>query len=1412
MGKELQFDKLDMTQGLSNNWVICFYKDSRGYLWIGTWDGLNKYDGNNFTNYIPNEADSNSIAGNMINALYEDKNNNLWVGTSANYISIYDRATERFLHFTPDNDGIDRKLETVYSFLEVNDSLLLIGTEHGLDMYNPKTKSIKRYTHDPKNPNTIAGNVIRDIVRAKNSNIWIATDKGLSKISDSRFVFRNYYHRSGEANSLPHNYINALHLDSRGQLWVGTNSGLSKYLPLQDAFQNFLTSTDTLFLNPSSYIRDIADNGQDILYISTDNGLAVLQNEETSYYLPDFDNNNSLSSNNITCLFADEYGTLWVGTYNGGVNYYNKIKNRFAHIKAGKNALQNPYVYSITQDTKGQIWVGTEQGLNIFDPKTKVFNAFRPTFKGNVLLKDKAILSIICDKAGDIWVGTHNAGLFYLPKGQQEFVNYRYRSGSAKEPSHNYIYRIHESRNQKIIIANQKELQYFNKKTREFESISTYLGKEINSGFVYNMYEEPSGNIWLSTNFGIRYIDFVNDTVLYIRRDDNQTNHLASNKTSCILGDSKGNIWIGLGGEGLNHLNTTTGKFTHYTDLNGLPHNNVSNIFEDESGNIWLSTGKGVAKFINGVNTPNPPDFRVYKPSENEDWYGFKESSLYISKTGMVYIGSHNGIYAFHPKTIIDNPYPPKLVFTNLEIYNKKVPVTQKGVLRKQLNETSEIVLSHRESIFTIEFAALNLIYPRNNYYSYKLEGVSDWVDLGTSRSITFSNLKYGRYTLLVRAANNHRVWNSNHRKIQITIRPPWYSTLLFRILFILFIVSISITLVRIRILNLRRQHEILGRLVDQRTKEINEQKEVLKFQAEVLKEQTLNLEAANADLQDKNMEVLSQKEHIVEMADKLHEADQQRLKFLTNISHELLTPLTIITSSLEKLIQSNASEGVRITYKNMLKNGNKLLQLIRQLLDFRQIDNGVMKLQAEEHDLIAFIDEIKNAFEPVAENSTITFTTDSKIRSLKTWFDPDKVDKILYNLLSNAFKYTLPGGKVQLQIVPGPLMIVPYTQTETKSVLVKVIDTGIGIKAENLEKIFDRFFKSDESREMQNKGTGIGLTFARELAQIHKAILTVQSEPGKGTEFCLQLPIGQTYLSPDEKIHSNRKAVPDFVKTMVDTNLVEDVEAPKKERPESAPVLLIIEDNKSIRSLIASELQDSFYVFEASDGLEGLVKAKEQIPDLIVSDIMMPKIDGIELCKKLKSEILTSHIPILLLTAKGADENKISGYQSGADDYITKPFSMAVLKARIENLIKSRQQLKEKYLKSTEADPEALFPENTLDRRFLEKIISIIENDLSNSELDNKQLTKEIGLGKSQLYAKIKALTGQSVHEFMRTIRLKKAAEILLKSSVSISEVAYMTGFNSLIYFSRSFKKQFGVTPSDYITQNRQTTSENHE
>ncbi|NJM16758.1 MAG: response regulator [Bacteroidales bacterium] len=822
----------------------------------------------------------------------------------------------------------------------------------------------------------------------------------------------------------------------------------------------------------------------------------------------------------------------------------------------------------------------------------------------------------MCDSRGDIWVGTHSSGLFYLKQGTNHFVNYKYAQGSNKGPSHNQINRIFEDHNNQILIATQKEeLQYINRSSMEFESLSVRMGREVNPGHVYNIYEDASGNLWLATNFGIRYIDFNKDTVMHIVKEGGQENHLASNKASVITGDSKGNIWIGFGGEGLNRYDPETGAFTYYSEQNGLPHNNVSNIFEDDNGNIWLSTGKGLVKFVNGIYKPGEPVFRAYSLSATQEYYGFRESSSYKSSTGEVYIGSHNGLYHFNPTQINENPYPPEIVFTNLEIYNNKVPVTSKGILKKQLNESESIKLSHKESVFTIEFAALNYIFPQKNYYKYKLEGVTDWISNGSSRSVTFSNLTPGEYLLKINAANNHLVWNNRPKQLKITISPPWYKTFVFKLLLFVFLAVLVMVTIRLRERELRQRQLILSRKVEERTREINLQKETLKEQAHRVKTQAENLELANAELVDKNSEVLAQKEHIQEIAERLHEADQLRLKFFTNISHELLTPLTLINGSLEKLIASNSVAGNKNIFTNMLRNSNLLLNLIRQLIDFRKIDKGALKLKAEEVELVGFIKEIKDVFDTVAEKKNIAFELSAGIKSLKTWVDTDKLEKILYNLLSNAFKFTPENGSIKIMIEKGEVLELDNGQ-KAGSALISIKDTGPGLTKEEMEKVFDRFYKVESKHVPAAMGTGIGLSYVKELTALQKGRITVKSEVGKGATFCLQLPVGSSYLSDDEKVTGLRKVVPDYTSTMVTSHEVEETELPEFKRPDDAPVALIVEDNKSIRTFIKEEFHKHYYIFEAADGLEGFVKAKEHLPDVIVSDIMMPKIDGIELCK----------------------------------------------------------------------------------------------------------------------------------------------------------------------------------------------------
>ncbi|TAK65757.1 MAG: hybrid sensor histidine kinase/response regulator, partial [Bacteroidetes bacterium] len=845
--------------------------------------------------------------------------------------------------------------------------------------------------------------------------------------------------------------------------------------------------------------------------------------------------------------------------------------------------------------------------------------------------------------------------------------------------------------------------------------------------------------------------------------DENDSTSISSNNVISIMEDPAEPhkyFWVGTEGAGLNKFEKATGKCIHVTTRNGLPNNVVYTIFPDTFGRLWMSTNNGLCRL-----DPKTMSFKYYDINDGLQGMEFNRERNFQAVDGKIYLEGTGGMNVFYPEEIIENPHAPNLVFTDFKLHGRSVSWLEPGSpLKQSITETKEIVLPYEQNILSIEFAALDFSNPRNNEYSYRLEGYSDeWTTPSKDHSATFTNLSPGSYTLRVRGSNNDGIWNETGISLSIIIMPPWYRTWWAYIGYAGIVLG---ALIIFRRYDLRRI-----RLKDQ-------------------------LELAHA------------KEA------QLKEVDQLKMQFFQNISHEFRTPLTLILGPIEKLLNNVVPEETqKRDLRMMRRNAQRLLRLINQLLDLSKIEAGGITLQASKGNFVAFIRGVTMSFHSLAERKGIFFDIQTEVEEIELYFDKEKMEKIIINLLSNAFKFTPDHGEIVVSLTT-PLTPSPSPggrgggERGVRGVKVSVRDTGIGIPPEKLPRIFDRFYQVDSTSTRMQEGTGIGLALVKDLVTLHHGTISVTSEPGKGSEFTVTLPLGKSHLKQEEIVDEpTTDVIPVLPKIegesevsseLGESEILRPLRRTQNDNESDKPILLVIEDNADVREYIKSYLFSIYTVLEAHDGAEGVEKAKETIPDLIISDVMMPKMDGYEVCSRLKQDETTSHVPIILLTAKAAKEDKIGGLETGADDYLIKPFDSTELLVRVKNLIESRRKLREKFGKELVALKPAEVVVNTVDRQFLTKVMEAIEQQMGDEQFGVNELADATGLSSKQLQRKLKGLANTTANDFIRSFRLQRAKELLQKDTTTIAEVAYSVGFSSPAYFTKCFSEQFGMTPSE--------------
>ncbi|ALI98486.1 hybrid sensor histidine kinase/response regulator transcription factor [Rufibacter tibetensis] len=1353
--EQYRFSLIDINQGLSSNQVKCFLKDSRGYLWVGTIaGGLNRYDGYKLKVYKYQSSDTTSIISNDVTRLLEGPDGKIWVQTLQGSC-VFDPATEKFhrnqepflkKYQLPANSNI----EDILKDREGNFWFVVAG--QGLVKYNTKTRSSVMLKNAFSAKSNLSSNFISSIGQTTKGDIWVVHRNGILEKLDAKTlkvverndeIFRNY---SQEALDY------ALTVDSANDLWLYVREsavGVYFYKSSAKTLQHFHKTSAGLQLT-NNLIRGIIEGEAGKIWIGADHGGINLvdKNSFTVQYIRHKEEvEKSLVHNSINALYKDNQGIIWVGTFKKGINYYHKNLVRFPqfrHQASLPGSLPYDDINAFAEDEKGNLWIGTNgDGLLYFDRATGKYTHYRHNPADANSLSNDVVVSLLLDRNKNLWVGTYLGGLSRF--NGKTFTHYKNELGNPRSLSDNSIWELYEDKKGNIWIGTLRGgLELFDPTQNGFIHSNIGVGKfPIHCDYISAINEDRNGNLWVGGGFGVDVFNKETGKSSYFFHDPKNPKSLISNNIKFIHRDSRNQVWIGTS-EGLDLYNEQDNSFSHFTTKDGLPNNTITTILEDKEGQLWVSTHSGIAHLmIRKVGQEYRYSFRNFDEQDGLQGKVFNENAALRTRRGELVFGGANGFNLFLPKQIQKNTAAPRLVFTDFQLFNQSLeagkPVNERVILAKSVSDTKEITLEHDENVFSIEFAALNFIHPEKNRYRYKLEGFDkEWHTVESeNRKITYTNLDPGHYTFKVMASNNDGVWTQTETQMEITVQAPFWQTPLA---FVLYGVLGLMALVLIRRVELKKRET--------------------KFELE----------------QERRA------------AHQLHELDLLKIKFFTNISHEFRTPLTLILAPIEKLLKEVHDPDQHHQYQMIQKNAKRLLNMVNQLLDFKKMDVEDMKLSPSKGDVVAFVQETVNSFVDLSDTKNISLSFASSVEALSVSFDKDKLEKILFNLLSNAFKFTPAQGRIEVEL---HCHATDAASEGLKILELKVRDTGIGIAKENHKKIFDRFFRDTVPGHMMNQGSGIGLALVQEFVHLHGGVITVDSAPGAGSCFTVTIPVKE----------SIKKA--DVIEAVAEIQTEQETEPTlAKLRPvtfaDHKPVVLVAEDNEDFRFYLKDSLSPHFNILEAKDGKEGWQKALAFLPDLIVSDLMMPEVDGMEFCKKIKSDPRTSQIPFVLLTAHTSDEKKLKGLDIGANDYLTKPFNFDMLLSRIRNLISQRELLQKVFEKkvSVQASENEIV---SLDDKLIRKAIKYVEDNLSDPELSVEAMSRELGVSRVHLYKKMVAITGQSPVEFIRKIRLQHALQFLEKSQLTVAEVAYKVGFNNRKYFTKYFKEEYNILPSQY-------------
>ncbi|WP_282135137.1 hybrid sensor histidine kinase/response regulator transcription factor [Seonamhaeicola maritimus] len=1369
----VKFENLDTTEGLSSSTCFEIFQDREGFLWFGTIDGLNKYNGYEFEIYRSAISDPNSISNNRVNVIKEDNEGNLWIGTN-NGLNLYNKGTKKFiridLYKQLSLSSSPQKIINDLLYDEINNHLW-VATNNGIikivlqdDNINSENFKFSYYINEDSNFNSIDNNNVNIILKDKNENIWAGTNGShLNKYNAQEDNFDRVYiwnKKPYELNHLPKKVF----IDADGDFLIGNDlSNLVLWNRSNNTFDHIS------IVEKSTPILGIYQDRNGLFWVTTDvNGIYLF--EKGQYKVKQHIVNNisdpfSLPNNKPSKVFEDKDGIYWIGSYDKGVSKLDPSKYTFGHYyyKPGKTGgMSEKTAQSVLEDSKNRIWISTYNGgLNLFNEKENTFTHFGNNLRDKNKLSSNKILYTFETLDGNIWICTLDGGLNRFNPNSNTFETFMHDPSDSLSIAQNSVWAgVEDSKNRLWVALRTKGISLFDREKKHFYNYGDSFkgGNGLLSNNVLYVFIDSKERLLIGTSLGLNVVDLttldvlIPDELTFNHIDDKTINGTGINY---ITEDYLGNIWLGAD-NGIHKLNSNLKLVRSYSSEDGLPNNLVVGVAEDNNKNLWITT-KGGLSLLNPV-TNKFMNFNIHDGIQGPE---YQSKSIERLDDGRILVGGINGFNIFHPNDIvISSPKALKPLITNFKLNNRIITsgdsLNNRVLFRKAIERTDNLLLKHDENYISFEFVALNFENPEQVQYAYKMQGLDDsFIYIGTNRNVNLSNLKSGEYTFEVKASTDGQWENVPTTFINIEILPPFWKTWWAYLIY--FLISAGIVWIIIHFYTLKVQEE------------------------------------------------------------QQHELDQMKLKFFVNVSHEFRTPLTLILNPVDKILSSFRSdpETIKESAISIQRSARRLLHLVNQLLDYRKMDVGMAPLQLKKGDAITFVEDIFLLFKGLAFKKEIDYKFVKTSINISAFFDFDKIEKIVTNLISNAIKYTDSGGEIEVSIG-----LVAGSNSESKLLQLKrrekdgfleisIRDTGVGLDKDQLKNVFSRFNNIDSTKA----SLGIGLNFTKALVELHGGNIFVESQLGKGSEFIVRLPLDLKASSTstvknikDEFLLNSIKSA-EYEMLSISDELVDNKSALKIQNSENKilPTALIVEDNKELRLHLINDLKANYNVIEAVNGEEGIKAVDKYFPDVIISDVMMPKMDGFEMCRILKTNFDTCHIPVLLLTARSHEEDRIEGYENGADSYLSKPFMLDVLKARVENLLAAKKRLQNRFTELGSTIPSSSeVTTNNIDKAFLDRTTKIIIDNIDDVNFKQEDLLKKVGIGRSQFYRKISALTGQNPSAFIRTIRLKYASEKLLSEGYSIKEVTYMAGFNSTAYFSKTFRELFNMTPTEFIEKHK--------
>ena len=1287
----------------------------------------------------------------------------------------------------------------------------------GLKSFNPKTEQFVLYRPDPLNPKDLAPPVASALLEDRNGALWIGTPLGLKSLDRERKQFARFADDTSETeNGCAHGVTSILE-DSHGTLWVGTVAGLSRFDRASNRFVRYGSRKNHPLRLPNDTVTALCEDGNGLIWVGLLTGELVRfdPGRGTSFlYRPDPGNPQSISDGYVLSLARDGFGNLWVASLNGGLRLLEASTGKCLHFRNSPNdpttiqhnvvgrlcaEKMNPRDAVVSPSTRqpvAVIWLCyPEVGVSRIVVRKNEFLNIQSSQLGLGENRSGIMWSLTQTHNGTIWAGcqqTGGKGLLNLDVKSKKIIQYFHDESNVRSLGGNSIKQVLEDSRHNIWVITLGKLQRFDPARKEFKTLSLPAG-------VTSICEGRDGSLWLALMNSSGYVfagklDPVTDACISYPRPRESLVPPRDSPSLSVYEDTQGFLWIGTFNGGLYSFDKQAHTYRRFrsssADSGAIKTDAVSSIVEDPMGNLWIGTHIGLYRFDRKIERfeyvphpayPNTNFTRFFIRGMVYDDRGYlwiasgpalsrfnilqrsfldfgSADGLDIVRLGVIHfdrekrtmcVGGLNGLAVFHPDSLAQNPRIPTIMLTSFKIHEKSVS------LPAPLTSTEKIEIPYSDNFFSFTFSAVDFVNPSENSYAYMMEGFDkDWVQSGNRRYASFTNLEPGSYVFRVKGANSDGVWNERGTSVQIIVNPPWYKSMPAYVSYAIVLAFSLFALERYYRRRLTLRHE----------------------------------------MQMKDFE-----------SQKLREIDQIKSRFFANISHEFRTPLTLILGPIDRIKSALREPELSEDLEVMRRSGQRLLRLINRLLDLSTVDAGRMPLYARPTDLVPFLRTLVSSFVSHAERKGIVLKLEIREDHIDAYVDREKLEEIVTNLLSNAFKFTARGGQVTVvaSVHAEPPTAADSPSQASRGLQIAVQDTGIGIPPDKLSVVFDRFFQVDSASGRELGGTGIGLALAKELVELHRGSLTVSSIPGEGSVFTVELPLGKEHLRSDQIIEDDTGATP--ARSARESKEIENADANtsplfalREESTKKKPVVLVIEDNADVRRYLRSILDGEYEIEDAAHGEAGLAIAFEGLPDLVVSDIMMPRLDGIEVCRRLKTDERTSHIPIILLTARASAESKLEGLETGADDYITKPFDAEELRARVRNLIEVRLKLREKYRQAFVLGATDQHV-SSIDEQFLRKVVSAIEKHLSEPAYETATLAYDVCMSRMNLNRKLQALTGHSTHDFIRTLRLYRAAQLLRQHAGNISHIAYEVGFSSVSHFAKAFHEQFGEAPSDF-------------